>query len=478
MESSFNIVNLIENNPITKLNNTYNGKLLNKIKEKFTNSQQQLFVASFYGYLHYDSKNDFIIDLDEIWKWLDFSTKQKAKILLEKQFKMDIDYKYSNLQLQQEQKRDVRGGHNKEIIMLTVKTFKLFCIKAGTKKAVEIHEYFIKLEEILQEVIQDESDELKKQLENKEKQLEDKDKELESYKTNSIIKNELLREETILKQFLDNKQCIYYGLIDDKTEKGEKLIKFGSSNFLQQRVKQHKSTFSNFRLINAFVVDNKTHIENSIKSHPILSKIRRTIKKNNTNLTELLSIDNMSFEKLDTIINDIIVNVEYNPVNYNRLLEENHRLKKDLIILKKTFDKTNNSLLNNSLLSSSINHSLLSSSINHSLLSSSINHSLLSSSFGHSPCDEIVSNYSPIGFPLRVRKYQKAKDGYYYINDTCYDKLLGTRDEVWNNIAYKTSGGLTKDELVIGKNDKVVSKNKHDSCKLDNPLPTKYKDIS
>jgi len=31
-----------------------------------------------------------------------------------------------------EQKKDSRGGHNKEIIMLNIKTFKLFCIKIPT----------------------------------------------------------------------------------------------------------------------------------------------------------------------------------------------------------------------------------------------------------------------------------------------------------------------------------------------------------
>ena len=34
-------------------------------------------------------------------------------------------------------------------------------VKAGTKKADEIHEYFVKLEEILQEVLLEESNELK-----------------------------------------------------------------------------------------------------------------------------------------------------------------------------------------------------------------------------------------------------------------------------------------------------------------------------
>jgi hypothetical protein len=64
MESGFNIVELIENNPITKLSNTYQNKLLTSIKEEFTDYEQQIFVASFYGFLKYDSQDDFVVDFD------------------------------------------------------------------------------------------------------------------------------------------------------------------------------------------------------------------------------------------------------------------------------------------------------------------------------------------------------------------------------------------------------------------------------
>jgi hypothetical protein len=87
-----NIVDLIENNPITKFSNAYNVKMLVKIKEKFTGFEQQLFLASFYCYLKYHPTNDFVIDLDNIWKWLGFSQKIRAKELLEKQFVIDKDY--------------------------------------------------------------------------------------------------------------------------------------------------------------------------------------------------------------------------------------------------------------------------------------------------------------------------------------------------------------------------------------------------
>ena len=138
MTASFDIVDLIENNPITKLSTTYQNKLLTKIKTKFTENEQQMFVASFYGFLNYDSKMDFVIDLDDVWKWVGFAQKVKATVLLEKNFIINKDYKRSLTQLGK-QTDHTRGGHNRELFLLNISTFKRFCLKAGTKKADEIH---------------------------------------------------------------------------------------------------------------------------------------------------------------------------------------------------------------------------------------------------------------------------------------------------------------------------------------------------
>ena len=81
-QENFDIVSLIEKNPITKLDTTYNNKLLQKIKIHFSNTQQQLFLSSFYCYLNHDSDKDFIIDLDNVWKWCGFSRKDKGTRLL------------------------------------------------------------------------------------------------------------------------------------------------------------------------------------------------------------------------------------------------------------------------------------------------------------------------------------------------------------------------------------------------------------
>ena len=337
-----NIVDLIENNPITKLNgNNYQSKMVTKIKEKFSDFEQQMFVSSFYCFLNYNSKTDFVIDLDNVWKWMGFSQKDASKRVLDKNFIIDNDYKVLVHQLVDQKKG--RGGHNKEIIMLTVKTFKSMCLKAGTKKADEIHEYFIKLEEILQEIIQEESSELKLQLENTKNKLEQKEIQLQEHKVQSENEKYSLLEETLISQFPINTQCIYYGKIDNKSLgkpprlNNEDLIKFGQSNNLAERIKYHKKTFTNFKLIAAFKVKNKIEIENAIKRYPVLEKRLRSLMINDINHRELLAVDNDKFtiEKIDDHIKTIIKENEYNIENYNLLIDKNYQLEEQLRTLQK-----------------------------------------------------------------------------------------------------------------------------------------------
>jgi uncharacterized membrane protein len=208
MTETLDIIELIEKNPITKLSNTFNNKLLLKIKDNFNEDEQKLFITSFYCYLKYDQKNDFVIDLDNIWKWLDFKQKVNAKKLIEKNFIINIDYKLLLLLQQKQDKK--HGGNNKETILLTVKTFKLFCIKAGTKKAEQIHEYFVKLEELLHEVIEEESNELKLQLEQKNKEIINIElKNKEELNEKLLIEKDLQREKILLREFGSIGSIIY-----------------------------------------------------------------------------------------------------------------------------------------------------------------------------------------------------------------------------------------------------------------------------
>ena len=443
MSASFDIVDLIENNPITKLSSTYQNKLLTKIKTKFTETEQQLFVASFYGFLKYDSKLDFVIDLDDVWKWLKFSTKQKAKMLLENNFVKDTDY-ITSLTPQVKQPDHNKGGHNKEIIMLNVATFKKFCLKAGTKKADEIHDYYIKLEETLQTVVHEESTELKLQLEKTNMELQ------RSEKT-----REKIREKTLLEQFGSNVQCVYYGVIDDVSDANEKLIKFGNSNNLKNRVLSHKETYTNFRLLNAFKVENKMQIENAIKEHPMFVERRRAIILKGKKYIELLNANELSFPSLDKTIKGIIVNTECNIVNYMKLLEENKRLKKQL----ETHDEMNN--VNELVLLRAENKHLkmenlkLKKGNKNALNDCDVTTAILP--------DVIVSeteveNYSIIMNKLKKHNHIKSNDGLYHIDGNTYEILRSTREDVWTGKSYLTTGGVPKSGLIVNNAGKIVSK--------------------
>ena len=416
------IVSLIESNPITKLSSIYNNKFLIKIKDTFTESQQQLFVSSFYCYLNYHPTNDFVIDLDDVWKWLGFNQKYNALRLLEKQFVLDKDYK-SLLLRSDEQKKEGRGGHNKDTIMLNIKTFKLFCIKADTKKAQEIHEYFIKLEELMQTIVQEESDELKLQLENHIIQFE-------TYKQNTNNEKELLREKTLLEQFSKNTQCIYYGYIDNKQDDDKDVIKFGHSNHLSNRIDQHKKTYENFRLINAYRVENRTQIENAIKNHKELKNHRRTYTIDNINYTELLA--NISSTKLDKIIKEIVIQIEYSPENYAKLWEKS----------KKITDENQQLTQRVKQLSEELHRTK------------------------HEFHTHIKQNKTPTPTDRKhVRRFQKNTDGLYDIDNHQYQLLSGTREQVWDNVAYRTEGGLIKSDFMINSMNKIVSKSKSISSK-------------
>ena len=307
------IVKLIEENTITKLSNDYNLKLLTKIKANFSDFEQQLFLSSFYCYLNCDQVKDFVIDLDNVWKWLDFSTKQKALRILEKYFIINIDYIKTNLLNQLVKQNDkTHGGHNKEIFMLSIETFKKFCLKAGTKKADDIHNYYIKLEKMIQETINEENNELKLQLQNKNIIINEKQKEV---------------EQALISQFPVNTECVYFGTIDNSNENGEKLIKFGHTNDLSNRISYHHKHYNNFFLKNAFRVQNKVEIENLIKIHPKIKPQLRNIKINDKNKTEIIAYnDSFTVDKLTKIIKEIIQTKIYSIENFNKLTKRNNEL--------------------------------------------------------------------------------------------------------------------------------------------------------
>jgi DNA-binding Lrp family transcriptional regulator len=214
----------------------------------------------------------------------------------------------------------------------------------------------MKMSETIEDVVNEECNELKLQ-------LEVKDQQLEAQKIQSEKEKEELKERTIIEQFPENTQCIYIGKVDNKTLGNpnskmyrEILIKFGQSNNLAERVKCHKKTYENFRLYAAYKVKNKIEIENLIKKHPVLKpRIRLITTEDGVSHREILAIDdnNFTIEKVEEYIKEIIKHTEYNLENYNLLLKkvdeqdiELNNLKRELESKQMQMDELNSKLKN------------------------------------------------------------------------------------------------------------------------------------
>ena len=317
--ATLNIVDLIEKNPITKLSASYNNNLINKIKENFTETQQQLFVASFYSYLKYDKNTDFIIDLDDVWKWLGFSQKANVKKIIDRTFIIDIDYKISLIQSAEQE--NSHGGNNKQKIMMNIKTFKLLCIKAGTQKSNELHEYFIKLEELLYKLVEEENDELKVQLikiEDKSKQeiktIEDKSKQdikqLEDKNKKEIIQTKILEHERVLLQKFGESGPLIYIIKVKSYENGQYVIKLGESRKgIKARYAEHKNKYDEVLLLDCFSVTRSKDFESFLHNHDSVCPNKVKDLPNHTNENELFLIGkNLIYQ---TITNLIVNNIKY-----------------------------------------------------------------------------------------------------------------------------------------------------------------------
>jgi phage anti-repressor protein len=326
--TSIDIVGLIENNPISKFNITCKSKLIEKIQSKFTTYEQQLFLSSFYCYLKYDKINDYVIDLDNVWKWLGFSTKGHSKYLLEKQFIVDKDYKILLTKLRKQdfmtnndedeivphpkkESKSSHGGNNNEVIMMNIKTFKKFCLKARTKKADEIHDYFIKLEESLHEILEEETIELKTQL------LQIEDKNTKDYEVKFKKERELDKEKLLLQKFASIGSIVY--IIRVKTlEHGNYIVKIGESRIgIKNRYAEHKHKYEECVLLDCFSVNRSSDFESFIHNHENIRLNKITDLKNHENEMELFLIGkNLTYQMVLNIINS---NIKY--FNDPRILE-------------------------------------------------------------------------------------------------------------------------------------------------------------
>ena len=64
-----------------------------------------------------------------------------------------------------------------------------------------------------------------------------------------------------------------------------------------------------------------------------------------------------------------------------------------------------------------------------------------------------------------MKKPYRQADGFYHVDGKKYKTLFGSREQVMNGTVHKTTGGLTKEDLVMNKWGRIVSAKKFKTAK-------------
>jgi prophage antirepressor-like protein len=356
-------------------------------------------------------------------------------------------------------------GGNQEVTFLTEKGLYKVLFRSRKPIAQKFQNWVCEvIKEIRLKGIYKMENEIKKAIEEKNEAIEEKNEAIEE-KNEAIEEKNKIREKTLIENFPSNVQCVYYGTIDNKSDRGERLIKFGNSNSLKNRIYNHKKTYQNFRLINAFKVENKLQIENAIKDHPLFIERQRTIMIKKHNFTELINMEGISDSVVDETIREIIRAIEYSPEKYLTLLEENKELKRmigdntpDYIIsLKRELEglKKDNMKLIKKLNKQKKMGQDVPLYVNAEYEEEEEEYK----DDNVNVTEEEIENYNTLSAAIKSKNMMRDNtDGKYYIKGGIYEKIRGTREEVWCGTAYQTTGELKKRDLEMNKHGRVVSK--------------------
>jgi phage antirepressor YoqD-like protein/phage anti-repressor protein len=96
-----------------------------------------------------NSKDQFPVDFNDAWQWLEYSKKSNAKRFLIENFKEKIDF----LIKEQPTTIGIQANPNQHIL-LTIECLKKWGMKCGTEKGEEVRLYFLECERIVKKVVE------------------------------------------------------------------------------------------------------------------------------------------------------------------------------------------------------------------------------------------------------------------------------------------------------------------------------------
>jgi hypothetical protein len=144
--------------------------MIKLIYDNFLESDMELFKSNYQIYLEYrNNNNNFVVNIDNIYKLIGLCSKEQIKTLLSKYFILNKDFIIIN-----------------ELVLLTVSCFKKFCIKVDTEEADNLYNNYIKMENVISKYIEikhnKNSIEKENLLQIKNKIIEEKDNQIKNIK--------------------------------------------------------------------------------------------------------------------------------------------------------------------------------------------------------------------------------------------------------------------------------------------------------
>lgn len=294
-----------------------NDTLTRMLLEAFTSDEERQFVVAFQMYLnHADHSNTFVISLDDVWKWVGFSRKDPAKRVLIQKHQVGVDFcietpqniiennqsmkaLHQDVERFQSNSTDIQnGGHNKEIIRMTIDSFKNLCMMANTEQGKRVRQYYIKMEKVMHDFIKRENEYTLQTIENAhgrtlytiECEHNSRITKLLHEKDHSIM---IGKHNALLVCFTRGKRVFYMCRIMVPNNDTNMLIKVGESDDLPSRIEKLRMQFK-CQVYIIEVIESATcnrKFEDHIKKHPQLANYKYNDIINNTRTsTEVFAV--------------------------------------------------------------------------------------------------------------------------------------------------------------------------------------------
>ena len=222
--------NELVKNSNTTLSLTIQTKLVDKLTKEFSHEEQQWYIANLYIYMHYHPTKDYPINLEDVFKMIGFANKGNAMKTIKSNFTEGEDYNTIIFRTEKNKLHEETRGRKEETVMLNIDTFKNLCMLAKTKKGKEIRKYYVKLENIYNELMKEEIEEHKNKLEETKKQLEEQQKKLD-----------LLEHKPKTNGFLSRRKGFVY-IIRDRSKPGH--YKIGMTYNVDKRLRNLNTSSS------------------------------------------------------------------------------------------------------------------------------------------------------------------------------------------------------------------------------------------